>query len=157
MKSVVDTEAPLSVDLLTDRLCEACGIKRKTPPVKERMDYLIKLLKYSVTIQNITLNKAPDCDRQFIWKDSTSPWRIPETYRCDSDRDADQVPIEEAACAAIFLARTQFGMPRDALIRETGKVLGFKTSTPKVKDLCDSAITYAIELGELTEGDHMIK
>ena len=121
------------------------------------MDYLIKLLKYSVTIQNITLNKAPDCDRQFIWKDSTSPWRIPETFRCDSDREADQIPIEEAACAAIYLARTQFGMPRDALIRETGKALGFKTSTPKVKDLCDSAIAYAIEFGELTESDHMIK
>ena len=47
--------------------------------------------------------------------------------------------------------------PNEALIRETGKALGFKTSTPKVKDLCDSAIAYAIELGELTEGDHMIK
>ena len=121
------------------------------------MEHLLKRLKHPVTLQNITRNKAPECDKNFVWKDPSAPWRIPETYRCGSDRDADQVPIEEAACAAIFLARTQFGMPRDALIRETGKALGFKTNSQKVKDLCDSAITYAIELGELTESDHMIK
>jgi hypothetical protein len=121
------------------------------------VDYLIKLLKLSVTMQNITLNKAPECDKNFVWKDPSAPWRIPEEWRFSEDRAADQVPVEEAACAAIWLARSQFGMPRDALIRETGKALGFKTSTPKVKDLCDSAIAYALELGELTEGDLMIK
>ena len=70
VKAIVEAEAPVCVEVLTDRLCEACGIKRKTPPVKERIDYLLKLLKYPVTIQNITLNKAPDCDRGFIWKDT---------------------------------------------------------------------------------------
>lgn len=157
VKAIVEAEAPVCVEVLTDRLCEACGIKRKTPPVKERIDYLIKLLKYPVTIQNITLNKAPDCDRGFIWKDTRAPWRITETFRCDGDREADQVPVEEAACAAIWLARTQFGMPRDALVSETGKALGFKTSTPKVKLMCENAIEYAVGLEELTEGDHMIK
>lgn len=67
------------------------------------------------------------------------------------------VPVEEAACAAVYLARSQFGMPREALITETGKALGFKTSTPTVKRLCDSAITYAMELCALTQSDEFIK
>lgn len=157
VKDIVDAEAPVSMDVLTDRLCEACGIKRKTPPVKERIDYLIKLLKLPVTVQNITLNKAPECDVSFVWKDTHGPWRIPETFRCGSEREADQVPVEEAACAAVWLARTQFGMPRDALVSETGKALGFRTSSPKVKLMCENAIEYAVGLGELTEGDHIIK
>ena len=169
VKAIVEAEAPVCVEVLTDRLCEACGIKRKTPPVKERIDYLYATEKSYMDedefkgqfagriVDRFTLNKAPDCDRGFIWKDTRAPWRIAETFRCDGDREADQVPVEEAACAAIWLARTQFGMPRDALVSETGKALGFKTSTPKVKLMCENAIEYAVGLGELTEGDHMIK
>lgn len=149
------------MEVLTDRLCDACGIKRKTPPVKERIEYLIKLLKYPVTMQNITLNKAHDYDRRFIWKDQTAPWKIMSTFRTaeegDKPREPEEVPMEEAACAAIWLARTQFGMPRDSLIYETGKALGFKTSTPTVKLMSDNAIDYAAGLGELTITDHMVK
>ena len=62
-----------------------------------------------------------------------------------------------ALCQKLNATDVRDAAGREALIRETGKALGFKTSTPKVKDLCDSAIAYAIELGELTEGDQMIK
>lgn len=157
VKNIVEAEAPVCTDVLTDRLCEACGIKRKTPPVKERIDYLIKYNKYPVTIQNITLNKDPECDRSFVWKDTRAPWRIADAWRYESGREADQVPVEEAACATVYLARSQFGMPREALVVETGKALGFKTCTPKVKLMCENAIDYAVGLGELTEAGSVIK
>lgn len=153
----METEAPISIELLTNRLCEACGIKRKTPGVKDRVEYLIKEMKYPVTLQNNTPEKSSDADVKFVWKAPGDAWKIADVYRTGGDRDADMMPIEEASCAAVYLARSQFGMPREALISETGKALGFKTVTPAVKRMCDNAITYALELGALIQSDEFIK
>ncbi|GEM_PF-5075112 len=72
-------------------------------------------------------------------------------------RDPDTVAIEEAAAAAIYTCRSQFGMPRDALVFEAGKALGFKISTPTAKLLIESAIDMAEQQDELTVGPRMVK
>ncbi len=160
-KQIIATEAPLTTDVLTQRLCDACGITRKTPAVKDRVEYILKLLKNDVTIQNITLNKAVDYDRKFIWKAPGEAWRIMTYYRVPEEgtkvRKAEEIPVEEASCAAIAVCRAQFGMPREALVTETGKALGFTVVAPTVKLLCEQAIDLAIEQDQLTSSERMIK
>lgn len=159
VRKIVDTEAPVCLEVIMDRLCNACSIQRKTSAVKDRVYYLIKSLRLPVCEENVTLNGAPDYDRLFVW-DSDGIGKVMPYYRKHSDeqlREAWAVPIEEASCAAIYLCRSQFGMPRDALVHETGKALGFKTVTPTVRLLCEKAVDFAVNLGELTGGDRLIK
>ncbi len=159
VRKIVDTEAPVCLEVIMDRLCNACSIQRKTSAVKDRVYYLIKSLRLQTSEENITLNKAPDYDRLFVWKDGGAGNIMPYYRRNpeEAPRDPADVSVEEAACAAIHLCRSQFGMPRDSLVHETGKALGFKMITPSVRLLCDCAVTFAVNKGELTEGDRLIR
>ncbi|MBR1798105.1 MAG: DUF3320 domain-containing protein [Clostridiales bacterium] len=160
-KALIEAEAPIGLNTFTDRLCEACGIKRKTEPIRKRCEYLYKRFGFPVTIQNISAGKSPDWDRIIIWKSTSEVGKLLPYYRVPevpSDlRDPQEVPVQEAACAAVYIAKSQYGMPRDALIIETGRALGFPTSTPTVKLLCAAAIDLAIAEGELSEGDRLIR
>ena len=161
VRKVINTEAPISTELLLQRLCDACGNTRKTAAVKDRVDYILKSLKYNVTLQNNTLNKDPKCDRHFIWKEPGEAWRVMETYRVSEEgtppRKADEIPVEEAACAVVTVCRAQYGLPREALLTEAGRALGFTVVSPAVKNLCEQAADLAINAGLLTEGESMIK
>jgi hypothetical protein len=161
VRKVINTEAPISTELLQQRLCDACGNTRKTAAVKDRVDYILKSLKYNVTLQNNTLNKDPKCDRHFIWKEPGEAWRVMETYRVPEEgtppRKADEIPVEEAACAVVTVCRAQYGLPREALLTEAGRALGFTVVSPAVKNLCEQAADLAINAGLLTEGESMIK
>ena len=155
-KTVIETEAPISFDLYMRRLTDACGIKRKTPQVRERCLYLLRRLKYPVSEY-----RDPDYDRLIIWKNEADRYNIMPYYRVPESpedmRDQLDMPIEEAARAAIYLARSQYGMPYEDLVYETGKALGFKTSTPNVKLMTSLAIDFAVKKGELTRGERLVK
>ncbi len=157
VKIIVNTEAPVCVDVITDRLCEACGIKRRTEAVHSRVDYLIRSLKYPVTVQNITPGKDREYDRYIVWKDIKDAKRITKAFREGGVRKADAVPVEEAACAAVYLARSQYGMPREDLVIETCRALGFGRADRTVKFLGEEAVDHAIGSGELSEHNGMIK
>lgn len=149
-KIIIETEAPISFDLYMERLCNACGITRKTQQVKDRCNYLIRRLRYKTTFENIC--DDPNSGRIFIWGNIEN---LP-AYR-PSDRDPKDIPIEEAAIAAVYLARSQFGMPKESLISEICKALGFKISTPTAKRLADKAIDFAVSSGELSEISGIIR
>ena len=61
-------------------------------------------------------------------------------------RKATDIPVQEAACAANYLARSQYGMPYESLIVETAKALGL-TRVPVDSDnykLGRRAVDYCI-------------
>lgn len=164
-KTIIETEAPICFDLFVDRLTEACGIKRKTAPVKERCEYIIKRFRYPVSSVNLTNHMEdgysdPEYSRLFIYKNDDDIGRIMSSYRTgskDDMRDPTHIPLEEAACAAVYLAKTQYGMPFDDLVFETGKALGFPLSSPTVKLMASKAIDLAVEKGALIRGERMVK
>ena len=84
-----------------------------------------------------------------------------ETYHVPEEvtppRKVDEIPVEEAACAVVTVCRAQYGLPREALLTEAGRALGFTVVSPAVKNLCEQAADLAINAGLLTEGESMIK
>ena len=72
-------------------------------------------------------------------------------------RDPRDIPVEEAACAAIYTAKTQMGMPYEDLLVEAGKAMGLPISSPTAKMLFEHAISLAVSRGELTQGSRMVK
>ncbi|MCR4687945.1 MAG: DUF3320 domain-containing protein [Saccharofermentans sp.] len=150
VKQIVEEESPICFDQIVARLTGSCGIKRMTPNVKEKVDYVLKMGKFPSTIQNITLNKDPENDVAFYWKDAEDAHKIPARFRV-GELHATQVTTNEAARAAIYVCKTQYGLPREALITEAGKAMGFKVASGYAKLLIDQAIDLAIDMGELTE------
>ncbi|MCR5594180.1 MAG: DUF3320 domain-containing protein [Saccharofermentans sp.] len=163
---VIEAEAPVSMDTLMDRLCEACGIKRKTNQVKERCYYICKELKLGQSVENLTKKKDsnysdPGYEKLFLFASQDDVGKITQTFRVHEDkstlREAKDISVEEAACAAIYTARTQMGMPYEDLLVEAGKAMGLPMSTPTSKLLFAQAVDLAVMRGELTHGDRIVK
>ena len=155
VRQIVEIEAPISFDVLVDRLCKACGITRKTPVIVERCDYLVKNARIYKTAQNLSAHPTPDTKKIFLWHYEGEEDGIPEHYRVpaegDKPRDAQDITFQEAARCAIYVCKTQFGMPREDLIRQTSHALGFKNSGGWVGNLSEAAVNFAVSRGELSE------
>lgn len=155
VRQIVEIEAPISFDVLIDRLCKDCGITRKTPVIVERCDYLVKNARIYKTAQNLSAHPTPDTKKIFLWHYEGEEDGIPEHYRVpaegDKPRDAQDITFQEAARCAIYVCKTQFGMPREDLIRQTSHALGFKNSGGWVGNLSEAAVTFAVSRGELSE------
>ena len=152
---IVEAEAPLSFDVLVDRMCTACGITRKSPQIIERCEYLVKYSKIHQTAQNLALNPTPETKKIFLWRFAGEEDGLTEHFRQpaegDKPRDAQDITLQEAARAAVYVAKTQYGMPREDLVKQTAYALGFKTAGGWASLLATAGIDYAVHAGELSE------
>ena len=82
--------------------------------------------------------------------------RVPGAHP-DSQRDIDDIPLPERANGVVHILTTQFGLPRDDLIRETARLFGVQRVTPRVKSALDSAIDLALQRAEArADGDRIV-
>ena len=95
----------------------------------------------------------------FLWKDGTEIGKVMDYYRIPAEgekaRRACDIPVQEAACAARYLAVSQYGMPYDSLIVETAKAMGLSRA-PVDSDnyrLGKKAVDYCINQELLTLDD----
>ena len=162
--AIVDQESPVSSDVLAKELISLAGISKMTPKLRERCSYLVRSIEKSVklhyTTQRLDLSSEDDDSEViFLWKDGTELGKVMDYYRVpaagDKPRKAQDIPVQEAACAANYLAVSQYGMPYTNLITETGKALGF-TRVPEDSDnykLGKRAVDYCIRQGLLMLDD----
>ena len=135
---IVDQESPVSSDVLSRELIALAGIGKMTPKLRERCSYLIKSIEKSVKLHYTRqkLDLASDDDDSeviFLWKDGTEIGKVMDYYRVPAEgekpRKASDIPVQEAACAAKYLAESQYGMPYESLIVETAKALGLSRAS----------------------------
>ena len=160
---IVETESPISTDLLTARLLELKGFTKTSPRLKARCDYLIKFAKKNLKLVPSTQyldSEDLDSEKLFWWSDSEyisgiCPYdRTPDVG--ETPRKASDIARQEAARAAVDIAEVQCGLPRESLIMETAKALGF-TRTASNTDcykLCEQAVDYAYKLDALNIDDN---
>ena len=152
--AIVDQESPISSEALAKELIASAGISKMTPKLRDRCSYLVKSIEKSVnlryTTQKLDLSSEEDDEVIFLWKDGSEIGKVMEFYRRPADgekaRKATDIPVQEAACAANYLARSQYGMPYESLIVETAKALGL-TRVPVDSDnykLGRRAVDYCI-------------
>ena len=130
--AIVDQESPISSDALAKELITLAGIAKMTPKLRERCSYLIKSIEKDVklhyTSQKLDLASDEDDEVIFLWKDGSEIGKVMDFYRVPAKgtkaRKAVDIPVQEAACAANYLARSQYGMPYESLITETCKAMG---------------------------------
>ena len=153
---IAQAESPVSFDTVTSEMLELVGITKTTPTLKARCEYLIKKTRLPYTVQS--LNGDDEC--RFLWIDQASSNEIYPFYRVpnagEKPRKAGDIPVQEAARAVIDTAEAQYGLPKESLITETAKVLGFAraASNTDCYKLCDKAVGFAFEKGALKIDDN---
>ena len=113
---VVKQETPVHPDVVLERVKNACGNPRATQNVKTNFDAGVA---QALREQRIALGADG-----FLRSDDTAltTFRIGDG---ETLRAIEHIPEEEIAMAAIYAAQQQFGMPKEALITETAKALGY--------------------------------
>lgn len=152
---IAQAEAPVSFDHVTAEVLEMLGIPKSTAKLKARCNYLIKASKLPVTVQKLNQDDSGD-GTKFLWADMQATIGICPFYRIpkagEKPRKACDIAVQEAARAAIDTAESQYGIPRESLITETAKALGFArtASNTECYRLCEQAVDYAFRKGALS-------
>lgn len=137
---VIMEEGPISHPLLARRVANAWGMRK----VGSRIDERIRSVSRTLDIQRTEV-----CARTWYWPPVINPhdyqdFRIPGDLD-DSKRDAEDIPPEEFANAAYEIIRNSISLPRQDLVRETARLLGFQRVGGTVEECTNRGI--AIMLG----------
>jgi hypothetical protein len=136
-------EAPISEALLIRRVLQSCGIARAGSRVQARSTEIL---------QSMGVKYTEWAGQRFYWNDDQEPSAY-RGFRATGEghhrRDAKDVSTEEAANAVCTVLEEQIGLPREDLIRETAKKLGYTRSGPLVAETAERGIHHAEHTGRI--------
>lgn len=120
------------------------GIARAGSRIQAHTADLLHRMQVRTTVQN---------NQRFYWGGGQDPTTY-EGFRVSSAgiRDAKDVPVQEAANAVYQVLNEQIGLPREDLIRETAKMLGYARSGSVVVTMAEGGIQLALSTGKISEG-----
>ncbi|MFM8593377.1 MAG: DUF3320 domain-containing protein [Chloroflexota bacterium] len=145
---VVKQETPVHPDVVFERVKDACGNPRATQNVKTNFDAGVA---QALREQGIALGADG-----FLRSGDTAltTFRIGDG---ETLRAIEHIPEEEIAMAAIYAAQQQFGMPKEALITETAKALGYsKKPNAEGAVRISMVIDNALDRGKLRQSGNQI-
>lgn len=138
---VVLAEEPIHIELVLERLKELHGVARAGRNIRANFD---RALDRALQSGSILLDK-----HNFVRGKlgTLACFRVP-TSAADT-RAIEHIAFEEVRLAALHLVESQFGLPRDALVRETAGLLGFGRASVDIFDRIADVTDTLIEQGEL--------
>lgn len=152
LKKIVETESPITIDLAMRRLAETFGVQRLTARCRKRFNQIITAAKRSGDLQ------APG---DVLWKPGQDPasydgFRVPGDDP-SSQRDIENIPLVELANAAAWVLQTQFGMPRDELVREIARQFGIRRITARISEHAEEAVEQILREGTAQEVEGQVR
>ena len=144
IRAVLDTEAPISEALLIRRVVQSCGITRSGSRIQSHMASVLASLQLRETSQG---------GQRFFWAEGQEPEQyaaVRANSEGDDKRDARDVSVQEAANAVACALSEQVSLPREDLVREAAKLLGFTRTGSNVTAIFDAAVDYAADLDRLS-------
>jgi len=141
-------EAPISEALLIRRVLQSCGIARAGNRIQARS---------IAVLRNIRAKFTEHDGQKIYWNDDQDPsaYRgFRATGEGENKREAKDAPVQEIANAICAVLEEQIGLPKEDLIRETAKKLGYARTGPLVVTAVDRGITYATAAGRILLDDY---
>ncbi len=141
INKVLETEAPISKDLLSKRILNAWNISRNGTRLYSHFENLFSEIKIRQTQYG---------DNIFFWREEQHPsvYSIYRSAKNDFEkREADDLPPEEIANAVKNVLKEQISLSQEDLIRETAKLFGFSKVGSNVNVAMRRGISKAIERG----------
>jgi hypothetical protein len=145
--AVVEEEGPVHDQVLQDRLREASGVARVGSRIRETIERAVRQAE-----------RAGDVEVRgdFLWPPNQAS--APVRHRGPSvDVDIDHVPEAEIRAAVRTVLERQYATPRDGLVRQTGRLLGWERTGSRLQGRVGSVIEAMLREGELVEakGDRL--
>lgn len=151
LAKIVEHESPIMNDLAMQRLAEGFDVARTTQRFRERFDEVL-----SHAIDQGLIKRESDV----LWHPSQAPTTFTTLRIADDDeasqRDIEDIPLIELVNACTYVLEQQFGLPREDLIREAGKLFGITRATTRVSEQIDEAIQVLIDRGAAQQNDGRI-
>lgn len=135
LQSVLVIEAPISLRVLGRRIAPYYGILRSTNRLEDR---LRSVLGRSVKIQN-----------EVVWRLDQEPTTYAVVRLADTEarREAQEVPLEEVANAAISVLRASIALDQEELVKLTARTLGFARTGERVADHMALGVALLVKRG----------
>lgn len=145
---VVQTEAPLSLSMLTKRVVQSYGIARAGSRIQAHMNAILKYMNLKSTRQEDTV---------LYWMSEQDP----DAYigfrtsgEGENHRDVRDVPVQEVANAVCAVLYEQISMGQEDLLRETAKMLGYTRLGGNVLSVLALGIQYAQKCGRIEHSNN---
>lgn len=147
LHSVMQSEAPISRNLLCKRVLNAWGISR----LGARLD------TYLESILNRTTFYTSEIDGIVYYWNSKTEQKTYGIYRINSNRDAVDLPPEEIANGIKKVLEEQIALPQADLIKVTAQLFGFARTGANVDAAMKRGINVLIDRNEIKiENDKVV-
>lgn len=149
IRQVVEGEGPISKTLLLRKVLQAWGIARTGTRIASYFDRILKSMKLQRSVWD---------GNEFYWPDGIHPEHY-EVYRVPEDeqhrRNAEDLPPEEIANAIKEILFMQGSIPKEDLVRETIRLLGYSRTGSALEKAVGLGIRCAMKRGmvEIQEGE----
>lgn len=142
---IVNEEGPLHRDLLAKRIIDNSDVDRQGKKVSYTIDHAIKL----------AANKDRIAKRgRFLYANDGSAIEVRQ--REDMEADIQWIPPEEIKHSLLEILRKQYETPKEDLIKQAAKVLGFSRTGARINDRVESVIDELLSEGAVTKsGDRL--
>lgn len=144
--SIVRLEGPIHFQALCNRVREIYDLQRTGTKIQGIVQDILEYFedkKYFVWNEDFI--KIEGC--------KIEP-RIPGLE--ENPRPVEWIAVEELAAAVKWLLKTEIGMSRDILIKETARIMGYKRTGPDVQERVNESIELLLKEGRIGESDNQI-
>jgi Protein of unknown function (DUF3320) len=147
--TLVQIEGPIHRDEIARRITSLWGLQRTGPRIAEAISNAVEAGVDSGTLR---------ADLDFITHSEQTivPVRNRSEVAAANLKKPEMIPPSEVRQAILSLVSEQVGPRRDELPVVVGRVLGFKTTSAKLKDMVDKVLTSMLEKGEVVSRDEKL-
>lgn len=150
MMAVLSAEAPITENLLYRRVLDSYAVARAGSRITNRL---------RLALSGIGMPCVTECGNRVYYPQKPQD---DASYRVSTNeanrRDAKDLPLREIANAEMAVLRQQFGLPKDDLLRETAKLLGYARVGANLQEALAAGLDLLLSQGRhITLQDGMVR
>ena len=144
--TLVQIEGPIHKDEIARRLTSLWGLQRTGPRIAEAISNAVEAGVGSGNLR---------AELDFIThsQQSTVPVRNRSQVTASNLKKPEMIPPSEVRQAILHFVKEHLGLHREEVPAMVSRVLGFKTTSPKLKELVDKTLTSVLEAGDVVPRD----
>jgi very-short-patch-repair endonuclease len=148
VEEVVAVEGPVHAQELVNRLRDAWGLQRAGSRIQKAVEVAIEVAVNFGRLQR---------DGQFLSAPGTTP-KVRDRSQVASPglRKPEMLPPAEIRVAVVDIVRINFGATNDQVIQAVSRTLGFKSTSPQLRETIQAAIEDAVANGALLRQGEML-
>lgn len=146
--SIVNLESPIHFQVLCSRVREIYDLQKAGTRIQEIIEGILESSDH---------RKFFHRRGDFIWKSGDHKVKPRAPQPGEKPRPIEWIAIEELASATEWLLKVEFGMPRDSLIRETARIMGYERAGINVQDRINEAIDFLLREKKVSISGSQIK